>query len=1076
MRKPHPAIWLSLGLVVACTAAGVRGPHEENVARAPGVLVEEVAAESLGARAGLQAGDLLVSWCRAASPDGPCLAAGRFETPFDFEAMELEEAPRGGVRILGKRAAVGTAWVLLPGSQSIKVRPVLTEDLLALYEEGRSLAGAEQLDMAVERWRSAARAAGHAGDGRLAVWFLLRAACALAEARKWPSADALFSEAAEQARLPGAAKLDAWIAKVWGKAFQRRGSWQEAEDLLRRSLDLDRKADPQGLAVSWDLHTLGTMAAQHSDLKAAEEHLRQALAIRERLAPRSLSLAATLMNLGNVIQLRGDLASAEDTLRRALSIQEDLAPGSAEIAGTLLNLGSLVGARGNFAESEELLRRAKAIYERTRPESLELAKALKNLSDLAADSYDTETSEYFLQRALAIEEKRDPSGAGLAITLENLGLQALDRGNLERAEEYLRRALSLEEKLEPEGLAFARGLKNLGVVALRRQDCATAETHLQRAFAIQQRLSPGSLSDAQTLEALGDIGLECGDLAEAEARYRQALAIREKLAPGTAGASLHSLGLTLRRQGHPLDAMEALCRAIDVSETPWERSDRKETQEASLFTDCLAARVELGQVAEAFHVLERGRARAFLKQLAERDLLFAANLPPEIARRKTELNQDLESAQGALARLNPAQDAAEIKRLLNRLREIQDRQRELTAQIRKSSPRLASLQYPEPLDLAGARRILDPETVLLSYAVGEEESYLFVVQPPELAGPGLAVFRIPVGAKPLREAIASLDNLLQDARSDRAALTAQSRKLYALLIGPAEAQIAAAKRLLVSPSGPLHTLPFATLMRKDRYLVEWKPVHFVLSATVYAELKKARRAPADLTRGQVVAFGDPVYPPLPKDRNAAPAATLEILTAASRGLSLEPIPATRREVEGIASLYPQAETYLGGEATEEKAKSLGAEARLVHFACHGLLDERFPLNSALALTIPEHPAPGRDNGLLQAWEILESVRLNADLVTLSACDTALGREMGGEGLVGLTRAFQYAGARTVLASLWSISDLSTSRIMQRFYGYLRDGKSKDEALRAAQIDQIRGKSGSSHPFHWAAFELFGDWR
>ena len=175
-------------------------------------------------------------------------------------------------------------------------------------------------------------------------------------------------------------------------------------------------------------------------------------------------------------------------------------------------------------------------------------------------------------------------------------------------------------------------------------------------------------------------------------------------------------------------------------------------------------------------------------------------------------------------------------------------------------------------------------------------------------------------------------------------------------------------------------------------------------------------------------------------------------------------------------MYPHTQAYLGSEATEETAKSLGPDSRIVHFACHGLLDERFPLNSALALTLPEHQAEGQDNGLLQAWEIFESVRLDADLVTLSACDTALGKEMGGEGLVGLTRAFQYAGARSVLASLWGVSDVSTANFMKRFYGYLRSGKPKDEALRAAQIDQIREKSRSSHPFHWAAFELFGDWQ
>jgi CHAT domain-containing protein len=156
--------------------------------------------------------------------------------------------------------------------------------------------------------------------------------------------------------------------------------------------------------------------------------------------------------------------------------------------------------------------------------------------------------------------------------------------------------------------------------------------------------------------------------------------------------------------------------------------------------------------------------------------------------------------------------------------------------------------------------------------------------------------------------------------------------------------------------------------------------------------------------------------------------------------------------------------------------------RYVHFACHGYLDERFPLSSALALTIPKTEGDGRDNGLLQAWEIFDQVRLGADLVTLSACQTGLGKEMGGEGLLGLTRAFLYAGARSVLGSLWSVSDNSTTILMGRFYGYLKAGRPRDEALRAAQIDLIRtGGTGPraadlSHPFHWAAFQLSGDWK
>ena len=144
-----------------------------------------------------------------------------------------------------------------------------------------------------------------------------------------------------------------------------------------------------------------------------------------------------------------------------------------------------------------------------------------------------------------------------------------------------------------------------------------------------------------------------------------------------------------------------------------------------------------------------------------------------------------------------------------------------------------------------------------------------------------------------------------------------------------------------------------------------------------------------------------------------------------------------------------------------------------HHACHAYINERFPLDSALAFTIPNRPKEGQDNGLLQAWEIFEKVRIDADLVTLSACDSGLGKEMGGEGLIGLTRAFQYAGARTVLASLWKVEDASTAELMKRFYGYLKSGKTKDEAL-ASRKSTDRSRVTRSRD--WAAFELMGDWK
>jgi len=1070
-------IGLAAALLRPLSAVEEPQPPDKTSVREVGIVVEEVTPESLGARAGLQAGDLLLSWCRTATPsDSSCLSEGRFESPFDFEEMDLEQAPRGGVRIRGKHTAGETVWVLLPGTQSVNVRPVLPKNLYDLYQDGRSLATANRLDAAVERWHSAALVAKQGGDDQLGIWLLLRAAGALAESRKFTQADELYKEAAEQARLLGATRVDAQIAKAWGKTFERRGSWKEAERLYRRSLELDRAAGSD-LAVAWTLHNLGTINAQRGDLQEAESLLQQALGICEQLAPRSSRLAKTLMNLGNVKYLQGDLAAAENHLRHALSILVELAPESLEVANALINLGNVTMDRVNLAAAEEQYRHAKSIYERIKPDSLEMAKALKNLGTAAMSRHDQETADYFTQRALAIEARLDASGAALAITLENLGLQALKRGDLEKAEEYLHRAMHLSEKLAPNGPSLALKLQNLGAIAIRKKDCATAENFFQRALTIRQSLKPDSLGVATSLKSLGYLGLKCGDLARAEDNYRRALVIQERLSPETIGHAmlLHDLGEVYRRQGRSLSAKELFCRAINLSDSSPENLVETDGNEERIFTDCLGALAEVGETAEAFHVLERGRARAFLKQLAERDLLFSSDLPEEIARRRRELDKQLESTQGSLARLSSTQEA-DAERLLDRLREIRDQQQELTAQIRKSSPRLASLQYPEPLDLAGARQTLDPGTALLAYSIGEDKSYLFVVHPPERPKPGLSVFLIPISREALQETVRSFRGLLRDAKSDPKLVTSQAKKLYGLLVAPAEAQIGPAKRLLISADGPLHTLSFAALVRKGRYLTEWKPIHFALSATVYAELKKARRPSSKVVPSQIVAFGAPVYPKLPKDRDTAPAPTLEVLTAVRRGLSLDSIPATREEVRNIAALYPGARIFLGAEATEERAKSIGKDVRYLHFACHGLLDERFPLNSALALTIPEHPQEGQENGLLQAWEILENMRLDADLVTLSACDTALGKEMGGEGLVGLTRAFQYAGARSVLASLWGVADVSTARFMMRFYGYLRGGKPKDEALRAAQIEMIREKSRSSHPFHWAAFELFGDWR
>jgi CHAT domain-containing protein len=186
------------------------------------------------------------------------------------------------------------------------------------------------------------------------------------------------------------------------------------------------------------------------------------------------------------------------------------------------------------------------------------------------------------------------------------------------------------------------------------------------------------------------------------------------------------------------------------------------------------------------------------------------------------------------------------------------------------------------------------------------------------------------------------------------------------------------------------------------------------------------------------------------------------------------LPFSRGEVNAIAALYSgHSQVFLGPDATEERAKSIGRTVRYLHFATHAVLDQRLPLNSSLALATPENPRDGQDNGLLQAWEIFEQMRIDADLVTLSACQTGWGEEWEGEGLIGLTRAFLYAGAHSIMASQWDIQDLSTAEFMKRFYRHLKNGAHKDEALRQAQLEFLRLPQFAA-PFYWAAFFLIGD--
>jgi CHAT domain-containing protein/Tfp pilus assembly protein PilF len=1039
--------------------------HVTHVARdescpfsAPGLVVETVAPESAGFRAGFMPGDRLFSWCRTPDGQGGCVTRGNFHTPFDWQDVDIEEVQRGGVVVEGARGAAHRHWNLLPIGQGLTVAPSLHGALGEAYqaswdrEQTGDFASAGQ-----ELERAAELASGnHCTDAEL--WFRDRAAQLRARARQWSAADTGYQAALVQARALHADRVEAHLHMSWWWTLLQRGEVTQARQQLEKALRLEEKDHSEGLFVALVLIRLGVTAERQDNLDEAERLNRRAYDLARHAAPGSGTEAAAANNLAAITAMRGDFAQAEMYAARTLAIHEKLTPSGQEIVVNLWNYGELLRNRGDFAGAETAFLRAKKILEKIQPESTHLATTLHLLGEVANQRGDHGAAESLFRRELALFEKLDPNGGRMEERLIGLGKLALLQHQGGRAEELWQRALAISDKLNPAGPKSASCLVGLAEAMRLQGRGSEAEKLLRRALSIWQEINPAAVNTGSIHLKLGVLLLEQGNAEAAETHLRTAIHIHEKyraLLP----ESYQALARLQARRRQPAEAEASYLAAVEALEA--QRARLGGAQESrwlygsslgNLYFEAAEHQIALARPQEAWRFIERGRARGFQELLAQRNLRFAGELPTELYAERRRLDVEYDQGQAALASWVPAQGAGKIEALQDRLRDLRLEQAEVQKRIRRSSPRVGSLKSSNSLDLPAARSALDPGTVLLEYAVGPERTWLFVVQPACAAGPGLSVFRIAAGEKALREEVESFRNLLRRPDSDRAALQARARHLYDLLVRPAERRITGAGRILVSPDGPLHTLPFAALMRGSRYLVEWKPVHSVLSVTVYTELKRSRPAHRDLRNERLTAFGAPLYP-----RSA-------------------PLPSTRKEVESIAALYPQTQVYLGREATEEKAKSLGPESRLVHFACHGLLDERFPLNSALALTLPEHPAEGQDNGLLQAWEIFESVHLDADLVTLSACDTALGQEMGGEGLVGLTRAFQYAGARSVLASLWGVADYSTARFMKSFYGHLRAGKPKDEALRAAQTDQIRKKGGASHPFYWAAFELSGDWR
>jgi CHAT domain-containing protein len=374
-----------------------------------------------------------------------------------------------------------------------------------------------------------------------------------------------------------------------------------------------------------------------------------------------------------------------------------------------------------------------------------------------------------------------------------------------------------------------------------------------------------------------------------------------------------------------------------------------------------------------------------------------------------------------------------------------------------------------------AKMALD-NTTLAEFSLGENRSFVW------LFTGGEVFFEILPSRKDIEKEVKSyIDGLAATphylyVENDLARLRKQAEALFTTLFGRLSKQIEPGQRLIVVPDGLLHYLPFEALIHNGRYLVEDQEISYNPSASMLNLWPGSASKVDGGDKMELFAVGDPIYEPDATTsggkRSKTGLSNLARQMLAARGITLSALPRTRDEVIGIAAFFPsdRRKVLLDKESTEEAIKREPLDRyRRLHFATHSLIDEKSPLHSAVVLT----PGDGaEEDGVLEVSEI-SRLNLDCDLVVVSACQTGRGQLLSGEGIVGLSRSFIQAGARSVVVSLWNVSDISTGQLMKSFYRNLTGGLSNVAALRKAKLQMLNSGKATRHPYYWSSFVMVG---
>ena len=871
-----------------------------------------------------------------------------------------------------------------------------------------------------------------------------------------------------------------------GNAYFVLGQYEKAIELLAQAVSACRQsqdANCEGRA----LHLTASANQFLSRYGIAIEHYEQSLAIRQSLKDRTNELTV-LNDLGTVNYLLNRYEKAIDYFEKVIGLWREIGDRSGE-GRTLNNLGGVYQVLGRYEKAVEL--------------------------------YD--------QSLLILREIKLQPNEGIA--LNNRGEAYELMGRPEKAIESFEQSLAIARELKDRYRESFR-LSNLGnsYHSLRRYDKAVE--YLEQALAIQ-REGKYRAEEGQTLVKLGKVQHSSGQYEKALEQYKLSLAIaREVKAPADEATALYQLARTELTRGNHAQSLSYVEDSLKLAESLRSGLVSNDSRAAffaaaqnsyQLYIDVLMrqhqAEPDKGNNAQAFEISERARARGLLEMLAESRADIRGGVDAALLERERLLAKQFnEKAQ----RLTQSNTPAQLAALKQEISAIESNYEQVQAAIRRASPRYAALTEPPALKLADIQQQLRADTLLLEYSLGDERSFLWAVGQNSLAS-----YELPKREQ-IEQAAADVYRMLtvrsrnvagetprqRQARiaQTEAQLPAAARQLSQMLLIPAAAQLGN-KRLVIVADGALQYIPFAMLPdpnnsdtgnknpqstvrnpQSETPLVVNHELISLPSASTLAVMRKelAGRKPAPK---QLAVFADPVFAADdPRLKVAASRLTNEPTSAVAsrkiehlsgdatlqgvrRGMVIPRLPFTRQEANQILALASGDSSFKAVDFNASRTSALSSELsqyRYLHFATHGYLDSERAGLSALVLSLVDEQGRQQD-GFLRAHE-LYNLNLPAELVVLSACQTGLGKQIKGEGMIGLTRGFMHAGAARVVVSLWNVNDKATSELMTRFYQkMLKEQQAPAAALRSAQVEMWKQKAWQS-PNYWAAFVLQGEWK